>query len=242
MMEVQDVRFTRFHAAEHVQFGDDVCSILEPVHFRNELPELVTFKALHVEETAIFKKLTGSYLTPEVESGDETRDIHTYGFMTAVKAMCHHYDPEVVEAATVIYLALKPYKSVCRITLNQETATLTRMVAELRKDEIARAVEHLGYTEWVNRIDADNRRFIELVMQRNIEISQKVESNMKEIRSRIDPVYYALIRRFNALMIIHGEESYLAVAKQLNSRIDAYKHTIAQRQATAAAKKKTNNE
>jgi hypothetical protein len=237
-MEVQDVRFTRFYAAEHVQFGEDVCEIIKPAPFAGELPEFEAFKTLHGEETMIFKKLGGSYLTPEVEKCDDTRDIHTSGFMSAVKAMCHHYDPEIVDAAQIVAKALKPYKSICKITFNQESATLTHLITEMRKDTVAPAVAQLGYTEWVNRIEADNSRFVELVMQRNATISEKIEGNMKEIRSRVDPVYYALVRRINALMIIQGEDVYLATVKQLNSRIDAYRHTVAQRQAVAVATKK----
>ncbi|GHV47864.1 hypothetical protein FACS1894181_02230 [Bacteroidia bacterium] len=193
-MEIQDVRFTRLYVAEHVQFGEEVSELIAVAPFRDELPAFNTYLALREEEKRILKKLTGSYLTPELERCDETCDVHTYGFFTVAKGLCHHYDQEAIAAADVVAKALKPYKRVYKITFNQETATLSRMIAELEKDEFVMAVSRLGLTEWVNTIDADNRRFADLVLQRNATLAKKVEGNMKDIRSRVDPAYYDLIR------------------------------------------------
>jgi hypothetical protein len=237
-MEIQDVRFTRFYAAEHVQFGTEVCSLIEEAPFRDELPVFTPYCALHEEEKQLFKKEGGNFLTPEVEKSDETRDIHTYGFFMTVKGLLHHYDEEVIAAADIVSVALKPFKKVCKITFEQETATLDKMVAELRKEAVAQAVERLGFTEWVNRIDEDNQQFAALQMQRSATNTQKLEGNMKGIRSRVDPVYYSLTNRINSLMVVNGEAPYEATVKLLNERINSYKRTIAQRQAALAARKK----
>jgi hypothetical protein len=237
-MEIQDVRFTRFYSAEHVQFGTEVCSLIEEAPFRDELPDYDSYRALHEEEKLLFKKEGGNYLTPEVEKSDETRDIHTYGFFMAVKGLLHHYDAEIVAAANIVITVLKPFKKVYRITFEQETATLDKMVVELRKEPVAQAVERLGFTGWVNRIAEDNQQFATLQMQRSVENTLKLEGNMKGIRSRIDPSYYQLVHRINSLIVVNGEASYEATVKLLNERIDSYKRTISHRQAAAAAARK----
>jgi hypothetical protein len=237
-MEIQDVRFTRFYAAEHVQFGTEVCSLIEEAPFRDELSVFTSYRALHEEEKQLFKKIGGNYLTPEVEKSDEIRDIHTYGFFMLVKALLHHYDPEVVATANIVSTVLKPFKNVYRITFEQETATLDKMVVELRKKTVAQAVEQLGYTEWVNQIAKDNQQFATLQMQRSIEYTLKLEGNMKSIRSRMDPSYYELVHWINSLIVVNGVAPYEATVKLLNERINSYKHIIAQRQAAATARKK----
>jgi hypothetical protein len=237
-MEIQDVRFTRFYAAEHVQFGTEVCEVIEEAPFKDNLPSYPSYRALHEEEKLLFKKAGGNYLTSEVETSDETRDIHTYGFFMVVKGMLHHYDAEIVAAANIVTAVLKPFKNVYRITFEQETATLDKMVIELRKEDVAKAVERLGFTEWVNQIAKDNRQFAALQMQRSVENTLKLEGNMKGIRSRVDPSYYELTHWINSLTVINGAAPYEATVKLLNERINSFKRTISQRQAAAAARKK----
>jgi hypothetical protein len=229
-MEIKDIRFTRFYAAEHVQFGAEMIRLTESI--RPELPQRDHYVALHEEETRILKKLSGNVLTPEIDRSDAVRDSHIYGFFTAVKALQHHYDPELAAAA-----ALKPYKSVTKITYAQESATVGKMITELQKIETAQAIEKLGLTGWIAKIDEDNRLFNDLVMQRNAAVSEKIEGNMSDIRSRIDPVYYDIVKRINALAVINSSNSrYGELILRINERIDAYKHTVAQRQAAAGKK------
>jgi hypothetical protein len=212
--------------------------LIEVAPFRDELPIFASYSALHEEEKLIFKKVTGNLLTPEVEESDETRDVHTYGLVMTVKGMRHHYDADIVAAADKVSATLKPFKKVCKLTFDQETATLDRMIVELRKDDIAQAVGRLGLTEWVNRIAEDNRQFAELQLQRSAKSAQQLEGNMKSIRGRVDLAYYELTRHINALMAVNGDAPYEETVKLINERINSYKRAISQRQAAAAARKK----
>jgi hypothetical protein len=236
-MGIEEVKFTRFYAAEHVQFGTEVCEVIEEAPFKEELPSYPAYRALHEEEKQFFKKEGGNLLTPEVEQSDETRDIHTYGFFMVVKGMLHHYDEEVISAAGVVSTVLKPFKKVCKITFEQETATLDKMVVELRKEDVAKAVERLGFTEWVNRIAEDNRQFAALQMQRSFVNTLRLEGNMKGIRSRVDPAFFDVALHLNSLIVVNGLAPYEATVKLLNERINSFKRTISQRQAAAARKK-----
>ncbi len=236
-MEIQKISFGQFRAAEHVQFGAEICELIDGALFKEQLPQYGAYKGLHDEEWKIFKKETASMLTPELVQADRMRDKHTTGFFLAIESAQHHYQPEMEKAADRLAILLKLYKGVTKYSYNAQTASLTRMIAELQKSAAAADVDLLGLAGWVSQIDIDNNNFARLMMQRSAGNMDKMEGTMLEIRSRVDTAYFEVVKRINALIVVNGKDAYAELVKLMNERIDYYKRAVAERQTASANKK-----
>ncbi len=236
-MEIQKISFGQFRAAEHVQFGTEICELIDEAPGKEQLPQYETYKRLHGEEQKIFKKTAAAALTPELVQADRMRDKHTTGFFLAIESAQHHYLPEQEKAADRLAGLLKPYKGVVKYTYNAQTASLTRMAAELQKTAAAADIDLLGLAGWVIQIDTDNNNFARLMMLRSTDNLDKEEGTMTEIRSRVDAAYFDMVKHINALIVVNGQDAYTEPVKLINERIDYYKRTVAERQTASANKK-----
>ena len=117
-------------------------------------------------------------------------------------------------------------------------ATLTNWVEDwTTKPALKAAVEILGLTDWVGELDTANKSFNGIFMQRNAEVLDNPDEQMKNLRQEGYKAYYDLKKMIEAQALISGyTEPYTNLMRELNNLIDTYNQTLAVRAGKAAAK------
>ena len=98
-------------------------------------------------------------------------------------------------------------------------------------------VATVGITEWMNELDAANKRVSQLMMDRYGENAMKTDLVLKQVRTDIDKTYRDITARINALALVDETGNYAEFIRLLNAIIARYVNTVAQRTGKAAAKK-----
>jgi hypothetical protein len=200
-------------------------------------PQFIAYIALYNKEDDVLQKIMKSMLTDDIQASDaQKRDVTFRGLVNANKAALSHYDEEVRKAAKRLQIILDAYGNVARMRSNEETSAIYNLNQELREKH-APDVAAVGLNDWINKLEADNNEYAALVKSRNIELSQRSDLTMKDVRKEVDAAYRTIVERIEALMLIEGEEAYLPFVKRLNVTAEKYKNLVAQRQGAAAATK-----
>ena len=243
-MKIKRVDFRTFRNNEHFQcqkefkalveqFNPDVLKI-NPLFNSSYLP-------LYADEDEAITKVGTNTFTEKRSDADSARDQTFRGFVDTVNAGHNHFDPEVREAARVLKIVLNTFGNVAQLPLNEETSAIYNLIQELTEKH-ADNVDKLGVAPWINKLQADNQAYEALVKGGYEEEATKTELKAKETRSEIDKVVRQVIERIEALILIEGESNYAEFVRLLNIQFDRYANTLAQRQGTAAAKKKVEEE
>lgn len=127
-------------------------------------------------------------------------------------------------------------RNVAQLPLNEETSAIYNLVQELRANYAAELTK-LALAAWVDKLEADNKAYEELVKSSYEEDAAKTELKAKEARTAIDITVRKIFERIEALMLIEGEQNYTEFVRRLNLQIDKYDNTLAQRRGAAKAKR-----
>ena len=182
------------------------------------------------------KKIMKNTFTEERLERDRIRDNSFRGLDNMTLAGLNHFDLEVQKLAKRIRVPFDSYKNVAQLPLNEETAAIYNLIQELRENYAAE-IEALALASWINKLEADNRVYEELVKESYDEDAAKTELKAKEIRSEIEKVIQRLFERIEALIVIEGEARYAEYVRKLNLIIEKYANILAQRQGAAKARR-----
>jgi hypothetical protein len=178
-------------------------------------------------DTAI-EKITKSGFTSVIVESDEKRDDCFRGLVASVKAALFHYEADKRAAAEKIDALLNHYGNPAIKPYNEETASIYNLLQEFRGN-YADAVATLSLNGWVDEMDKNNRKFEKAILDRNNENADKTDINTLDIRHKVNRCYLDIIERFEALMLINGDDAFAPFVKTLNSNIDRYNNTLKRR-------------
>jgi hypothetical protein len=234
---------SRFRNDEHFQFFYDVRNLITAIGAAalNILKEFEVFCERFNDEDTALKKIPKSAITDEIHAADEARDATYRGMVDTNSAALKHYDPEVVAAARRLKILFDTYGNLAIRPLNEETSGIINLLQEL-DGKYAEDVKTVNLTGWKTQLKTDNNGYIALSTERNNENAARTQLKMKECRLETEHAYEALVERVNALIVVEGEEKYADFVSKLNSLIDKYNNTVAQRVGRAKAKKNKKNE
>ena len=237
-MEIKFIDCTRLRNDEHFQFVTEVKDLITQIGAPTLKIEaqFYEFNLCYDNEDEALKKIVKSAVTEEMKAADRNRDNTFSGLVTTNKAALKHYTPAVVAAAQRLQVVFDTYGNVSRKPLNEETSAIYNLVQELTENYAA-DVTKVGLDGWVTKLDAANKAFDALVKARNDENTAKTQLKMKETRIATETVYFDIVKRIHAFMIVEGESNYITFINKLNGYVDKYNNILAQRMGRYAAKK-----
>ena len=175
--------------------------------------------------------------TPAVKAADNWRDhaftaifMHIYYCNFLPTGSC------LAAAAKKLYPQVKPYTSLQKHEMTQETSEITGFLRILNAEGNQAAVATLGLTEIVAEL-AEQNTIIQTEMAKR-EQEDAARNQMKEgetmatLRTQIGDIYETMLQMLNAFVVM-GNASVTAAVPELNAVIDHYQQIEAQKDGKA---------
>jgi hypothetical protein len=210
----------------HVQFHDTFVGLVNK--FNSSIldikPQFDAYLLLLATEKSALDVVRKSALTEAIDEQDTMRDSIFRGFDNAVRSALNHFDPSKREAAKTIRVALDKYGNIAAKPLDQETAVLRDMIAQLRTPACAPAVEQLMLSEWLERLEAENEHFDWLMMQCCEETAAQSHVNMRAARTAVDHDLREILDRLEALALVSPNDIHEPFFNELNAVMEHYRN------------------
>ena len=195
------------------------------------------FLPLYADADEALEIIRKSATTEQLADSDTTRDGTLRGFNNAVKSALDHFDDLKRAAAVRLQIVIDTYGNMARKSYDEETASIYNFLHEM-KGKYSADINLLGLSDWVMRLDTENKAFDALMKNRYTEASQRTNLRLLPIRTEIDRIYRTVLDRMDAVTLLNGNvPPYVAFMNDLNARTTRYENILAQRQGRAAAKR-----
>jgi hypothetical protein len=226
----------------HVQFVDSLQTLIE-AKGAGALGITALFndlKSTFAKETAILEPRISSNITLLLIDKDKRRRDVYKGFLKTVEGSCRHYDPELQEAGTFIYAALKHHGAVYNLPYIDETAAIKDIVRELSTPANAALVTKLNFNGWVTYIEQVNNEFQDLLLQRTQEITDRPKGDMRTIRREVDSIMRKMVDRIEIACSSTPSllDDMLPFIELYNTLVTQYKKILAQEKGRRYTKSK----
>ncbi len=234
-MQIAGITLERLRNSEYFQFMTDTLSIVaanNPVAL-NVKPSFDGLTAEMEVIDSLYQKPQGSVITTKMEEADIRRDRALNGINSVVNGYVYHFNPDFADAALLLQASISKYgSSIATQSLIAETSIITNLVGDWKSTpELDAAINRLVLLEWVNELDAANKLFNQLYMERNAETAGKTTQSMDERRSLItNDLYYKLRDKLLANAEINDlAEPWGKAVNQLRALIGTYNNLLATR-------------
>jgi hypothetical protein len=178
-----------------------------------ELDKLITLEGQLVD------LVRASRYTEELATADQTLDKYIVGFNSAINSALHHFDSSVVEAARAIAIRMKAFrKSIEKKPYEEEAAAVKILVADL-KSTYQTQIDVLKLNDWVTAISTAQNEFEQLFIQRNVELANRPQEQLREVRKQADDVYHQIVERIDAFVVMNGDAACKDFIAELNKEI-----------------------
>jgi hypothetical protein len=189
--------------------------------------------------------VTYSPYTPQIKGADHDRDDTLTGFTGVVRALTHHPDPAIRAAAAEILKKIRHYGNLKGKGYEKESAAINDLLRDLDTLAGKALVAAAGVGEWVERLRAANKKFVDLELARDTELGQRPGQRMKELRVVTDAALTALLDRIDAMITLNGITYTAALAPFVadwNALATRYKHRLAVERGRRNAKNEEEND
>jgi len=230
-MKITPINLWRMINEIHVQFHESVKLLLEKYG-----PEalgvmqlcLLYLQALGNELEALLL-ISKSETTKQISEQDRVRDLIFRGFSDTVKGFRNHFNDEYREAANRLWSIFSHYGNIAKKTFDAQTAATNDLLRELDKPQMQAALEKLEITEWRDKLDDENQKFNQLMMQRYSEPLEKTTFRMRTARTETDKFYRAIVAQLNNAVLTNANDANMnEFLTELNAVIKRYKDILAQ--------------
>ena len=142
----------------------------------------------------LYKVPQGSVLTPEIEKADIRRDRAFSGINNVVSGYIFHFDPTFATAATLLQASIDKYGTgIAAQSLIAETTIITNLVGDWKNTpDLQAAITKLSLVAWSDELDAANKAFNQLYIQRNKETAGSTQSLDERRTTVTNDLYYKL--------------------------------------------------
>ena len=239
-MSITSITLTRLKNEQHAQFHESVRTLLEKV--TSETLGIVALFALYLQafrnELEALAIIVKSELTAQISEQDRIRDSIFRGFSDTVKGFRNHFDPEMREAANRLWNVFLHYGNIAKKPLDAQTAATNDILREFQRDDLKEAIELLQLQQWCYKMDEENQKFHQLMMQRYNEPIGKTAFRMRTARVETDKFYRAITADLdNQELTGRNDEAFNETLIELNAIVKRFKNILAQQFGKKAAQK-----
>lgn len=219
--------------AEHFQFMTEFKTAVvsykaETLGVKDLLPP---FQAALDKENIALKIEQGSAKSEVALSLDVYRDqIWKSGWLRIESALLSPL-PQEVDSAIVLKRIFEVYGDIRRHPVNQESGEMTNLVSDLLKPENAKHLQQVHLDKIIPELKKANDQYIQVVSDRNVELSSRESGNTKAARMEVDPLYDLIVESINASIILKTAKPETAkFVEEHNQRVKVYQATLAARE------------
>lgn len=173
----------------------------------------------------ILKTHSSNLVTEELMNMDDERDDLFNGLRYSVEAALRHPQPAMQLHARVLENSLNQFGTgVTNLDYNTETGVIHRLVNDWKTEaDLKQAMEALGLTEWVNKLEEVNNSFREKYLARTKQEGAGPLKPFGEERQETVALYYKLRDYLDSLYVLNeGADPYGALTNEINALIDKY--------------------
>ncbi len=238
-MKTHRLALDRLHNATHYQLQRDFYDLV--TDFGAENLGIETSFAEYLphfeEEKTAFAVITKSQFTRQIAQTNTQRNSLVYGLSYAVKSALHHYEIEKQRAGKELFLILDHYGYIPQHSYASKTAAIGSLLRNMSEPETASYVKILSLDGWLKALAVKNREFQDLMNQRDTETANRTDLRMARVRIQVDKAFRNILNHLDALILVNGAEKYEDFVRQLNTRIDHYRHIISTEKGRRQAQK-----
>lgn len=232
---INNIEINKLRNAEFYQLLSDILNLIKianPITLKVEKPYAV-LKSINDEIEMLFKNERGSSLTEEINKLDYRRDEAIIGITLLADSYTHHYDEVLNKHAETLLSHINSYgSSIARQSLQAETATLSNLIKDwTERKNLTDAIVALKLEAWKEELDAANKKFNEIYLQRAQETGNASESNIKTKRVEAVQAWFKLrdllqSRHDTALDDGENVAHYIKISNSINAIVDKYVQLI----------------
>jgi len=196
---ITTINFLRLKNEQHVKSHESVLSPVEHV-----TPQTLGIEPLYSlyrqafdSESEAMSIIIKNELTAQISEQDRVRDQIFRGFSNAVKSFRNHFDPDCREAANRLWNVFLHYGNIAQKPLDAETAAINDILREFQRPDLQQAMAKLEVQGCLHKLDEENRKFHQLMMQRYSEPAGRTTHRMKTARVETDKFFRAIASKLN---------------------------------------------
>lgn len=240
MEKIEFINLPRLRNDEHYQFMTDFRNLITKstpltLSIENLYPR---FTDAFEEEDQVMKVESGSSRSAVIMQYDKNRDQTWNAINLRIDATVICPIEAEVQAATVLKRVMNLYGDKRDSPYNEETASLTNLLADLLSPVNAAHLETLGMNAWVMALKNRNETFQEEFDARTDEYGKRIDGDTAPYRAKVDEAYANIVNRINATIELDMQKvGVTAFVKNLNEKIAYNKNTLAIRKGRKLAEK-----
>jgi hypothetical protein len=223
MLKLEKPEVAHFNIGDHVNFHGISCTICVKYESLIQSPALITaYQDKVTQEDTIYKWIKSSEFTEKKAEADHQRD----GLYTLILHHVHYNltnpNPSFRDCALHVNNLLKSYEDVNHLDYDAQTAAITSIITRLRSTDYIAAVDALGLAPLVSDLEVQNNTFKTYAANAEKEQVDKPNITPKASRRETDVALRNITDRVMALIIMGGEESFVAFADEFNTHVNHY--------------------
>lgn len=232
MIKIERADLRNLTNQDHFQFMTGFSMLIETYKaslMGNETTYAVFKNTLMAEDLA-FRIEQGSSAAQILDKLDKLRDKTWNAINMRINATLLSPFEEETESAQFIHHIIHLYGDICSLTYSEQSLVLENVIDDLQLPVMAIHTEKIGISDWIDELNTQNEKFIEVLNAINSEFVGRESTDVKAVRTLIDPVYQQLVERINACIILEfAQAEVLTFAQKLNEQIKQIKIPLAYR-------------
>lgn len=123
------------------------------------------------------------------------------------------------DAGKFLYKVIKPYISITRLPVAQESAAIQGLLIDLRKEENKEYVTTLGLDAYLAELEKENNAYIALTLARTQSRAANKKESGTEIRKRLDEQYDDMVMLAQSFSVVRPSAKATTFINNLNQLI-----------------------
>jgi hypothetical protein len=219
-------KLTHFRNASFIGFLSNVVTICkkydtEVLKINNEVAD-ISADVQTLELLFSIARKNGN--TEALEDLDARRDSAIQGILEVSEAYLKHFDKTYQEAAKTIEAIFAKYgRRIDKLVYVAQTSATQSLVNDFEKDvNVDTALKKLHLAEWVQELKTANNEFNNVYLNRNKELAEQPDQNIKDVKIPAIEHYKRLIDVLKAFRTINPQGDYDKILKEINELVLKY--------------------
>ena len=178
---------------------------------------IANLKVLFAAFDTLMKQQYASALSRNLATFDVVRDRDFRFFRAFIKYTLKSRDKEAVASANFIDVIFRNYGDVAKISYPDETANMTNLIRDLRKEPAFTHIKNLAFAEeYLDMMEEHNNNFREVYDQRSDESMSIITGGTFESRKTLTTCLRNLVRALEATFLLGGSQDAKDAAKKID--------------------------
>lgn len=206
--EIKKPSFRLVRDAEHYHYHDNVLKAITPITAKEYKMESLrySYEKLFKREESAFMRDRAFEETKEIQAADKKRDELFCFIKRTIELMKYNPDASIKAYWSVLDEGMSPYKNAHRKSFVENTTMVTLFIEEMKKEQYGEALKSLDLVKVFDLLHDANAKCEDLYNERlSAKQKRNEEEKMRNIRPRVDKVFFDIIKFINAIYLVSHE-------------------------------------